>query len=250
MLNPVWKFFSLLFLCLWCWGFFGYALPARADNPELLEGQVLSIIRNHPEVIIESVQNYQRQQQEQQKALQKEVLQQMKANPQAFIGDSPTRGAKASKLVLFMFSDFQCPFCSLVSETVQAFMDKYGDRVTLVYKNLPLGIHPQAPDAALAAYAAGQQGKFWPYYNGLFAHQDDLGESLYRELAEEYDLDVEQFDRDRQSSGAREALAEDIQLARSLLIQGTPFFAFNGESLSGAADLQAFESILAKAEEK
>lgn len=233
--------FGLLFLGLW-----RDTLPARADNIDSLEEQVLRIIRDRPEVIIESVQNYQRQQEAQQKAAQKAVVQQMQVNPQAFMGESPIQGAKESKIVLFMFSDFQCPFCSIASETVQEFMDKYGDRVTLVYKNLPLSIHPQALNAAVAAYAAGQQGKFWQYYDGLFANQEELGEEFYLELAEEYDLDLEQFDRDRNSLSARDAISEDIQLARSLLIQGTPFFAFNGEALSGAVDLKTLETVFAK----
>ncbi|MBP0020450.1 MAG: thioredoxin domain-containing protein [Cyanobacteria bacterium SBLK] len=244
MLNQTRKFFNLLLVCLWCLGLFSYTLPALADGTEPLEERVLSIIRNHPEVIIESVQNYQRQQQQQKESLQKAVLQRMKVDPQAFIGDSPTRGSRDEKIVLFMFSDFQCPFCALASETVKAFMNQYGDRVTLVYKHLPLSIHPQAPGAAKAAYAAGQQGRFWQYYDGLFAHQKELGEDLYRELAEDYDLDLEQFDRDRNSAAARAAIAADVQLAESLLIQGTPFFALNGKSLSGAVPLETFEKAL------
>ncbi|WP_204105331.1 MULTISPECIES: DsbA family protein [Spirulina sp. CCY15215] len=232
---------GLLFLGLW-----RDILPARADNTNSLEEQVLSIIRAHPEAIIESVQNYQRQQEAQQKAMQKAVVQQMQVNPQAFIRDSPIQGAEDGQNVLFMFSDFQCPFCSLARETVKEFMAKYGDRVTLVYKNLPLSIHPQALNAAVAAYAAGQQGKFWQYYDGLFANQEDLGEELYQELAEDLNLDLEQFDRDRNRSQAQDAIAEDIQLARSLLIQGTPFFAFNGEALSGAVDLKTLETVFAK----
>lgn len=244
MLNQARKFFNLLLVCLWCLGLFTYTLPALADGTELLEERVLSIIRNHPEVIIESVQNYQRQQQQQKENLQKAVLQQMKVDPQAFIGDSPTRGSRDEEIVLFMFSDFQCPFCALASETVTEFMDLYGDRVTLVYKNLPLAIHPQALGAAQAAYAAGQQGRFWQYYEGLFDHQKELGEDLYRELAEDYDLDLEQFDRDRNSAAARKAISADVQLAKSLLIQGTPFFALNGKSLSGAVPLETFEKAL------
>ncbi|MEM9544193.1 MAG: DsbA family protein [Cyanobacteria bacterium P01_E01_bin.42] len=244
MLNQARKFFTLLLVCLWCLGFLSDASPALADVSQQLEKQVLSIIRNHPEAIIESVQEYQRQQQQEQEKQQKAVLQQMKVDPQAFIGDSPTRGSRDEKIVLFMFSDFQCPFCAVANETVKEFMDIYGDRVTLVYKHLPLSIHPQAPGAAKAAYAAGQQGRFWQYYDSLFAHQKELGEELYRELAEELDLDLEQFDRNRNSAAAREAIAADVKLAQSLLIQGTPFFALNGKSLSGAVPLKTFESAL------
>ncbi|NEQ89169.1 MAG: thioredoxin domain-containing protein, partial [Moorea sp. SIO2I5] len=166
-------------------------------------------------------------------------------NPQAFIGSSPTTSAIEDKIVLVEFSDFQCPFCARAHDTVKEFIAKHGDEVILVYKHFPLTrIHSQALPAAQAAWAATQQGKFWQYHDALFANQKQLGEELYVEIAQDLDLDLEQFNRDR--NAADRAIAEDMQLAQLLGLSGTPFFVMNGESFSGAVPLQQIEAILAR----
>lgn len=215
-------------------------------NPEL-EQQVLQIIRDNPEAIIESVQAYQQQQQQQQQASTQEILQEFKNNPQAQIGESPTFGSTAQKIVLFEFSDFQCPFCAKVQGNLKEFMDKHQDRVTLVFKHLPLTrIHPQAIPAAKAAWAAQQQGKFWEYHDALFEQQDKLGEELYLEVANNLGLDIEKFNSDRQSEAATNSIETDVKLAQKIGVSGTPFFVMNGETFSGAVKLSQMEETLAK----
>jgi len=218
-------------------------------NPGL-EQQVLQIIRNNPEVIIESVQGYQQEQQQQKQASQQEILQQFKNNSQEKIGDSPTFGSTAQNIVLFEFSDFQCPFCAKVQENLREFMDKHQDRVTLVFKHLPLTrIHPQAIPAAKASWAAQQQGKFWEYHYALFEEQDKLGEELYLKIANNLELDIEKFNSDRNSEAAISSIETDFQLAQKLGISGTPFFVMNGETFSGAVKLSQMEETLAKISE-
>ncbi|MGB3535012.1 MAG: DsbA family protein [Microcoleaceae cyanobacterium] len=217
-----------------------------AVNSEL-EQQVLQIIRDNPEVILESVQAYQQNQQDGLKQQRQSFLNQIKENPQAIIADSPTQGATDGQIVLFEFSDFQCPFCSRAHATVKQFMDRHLDQVTLVYKHLPLTkIHPEALPAARAAWAAQQQGKFWEYQESLFEQQKQLGDTLYLELAEDLNLDLEQFNRDRNSDEALEAIQADVQLATGLGASGTPFFVMNGETFSGAVELSKMESVLAE----
>ncbi|NEN95072.1 MAG: thioredoxin domain-containing protein [Moorea sp. SIO3I7] len=232
----------VLLLCFSAW-----SLPATAAakiTPEL-EQQILEVIRNHPEVILESVQRYQQQLERESQQRQQAILQGFKTNPQAFIGSSPATGSIEDKIVLVEFSDFQCPFCARAHDTVNQFIANHGDEVTLVYKHFPLtGIHPQALPAAQAAWAATQQGKFWQYHDALFANQKQLGEELYLAIAQDLDLDLEQFNRDR--NAADRAIAEDMQLAQLLGLSGTPFFVMNGEAFSGAVPLEQIEAILAQ----
>ena len=216
------------------------------DNQKL-EEQVLQIIRDNPQVIIESVQAYQQQEENQMRAARQAFLQQMLTNPAAVIGNSPTVGAAEQKIVLVEFSDFQCPLCARAHQTIKGFMEKYKGEVTLTYKHLPLAsIHPQAMPAAKAAWSAQQQGKFWEYYDALFEQQKDLGENLYVAIAENLNLDLDKFNRDRQSKEAEAAINQDVQLARQLGINGTPFFFLNEEAFSGALELPEIEQILAK----
>ncbi|NJK37590.1 MAG: thioredoxin domain-containing protein [Oscillatoriales cyanobacterium RM2_1_1] len=223
--------------------------PAKVSSE--FEQQVLQVIRNNPEAILESVQAYQQTQQENLQQARGTFLEQMRTNPQSVIGNSPTQGSPDQKIVLVEFSDFQCPFCQRAHKTVQQFMAKHQGQVTLAYKHLPLSqIHAEALPAAKASWAAQQQGKFWEYQDALFTNQDKLGEDLYVKIAQDLKLDLEQFNRDRQSAAAGQAIEEDLKLANELGIQGTPFFVINGETLSGAVELSALEEALSRVAQK
>lgn len=235
-------------LGLCCWAAIAYSLPALGApmGDRQLEERVLQVIRDNPEVVVEALQIYQQQQQEEREKQQQAFLQRMRVNPAAVIGDSPTQGSTDREIVLLMFSDFQCPFCQQAHATVKEFMGKHGDRVTLVYKHLPLAIHDQAYPAALVTWAADRQGKFWEFSDALFENQDDLDEELYQKTAKSLGLDLEKFERDRNSEGAKRAIAQDLTMAQALGIGGTPFFVLNGEAIRGAATLEQFEQALAR----
>lgn len=218
-----------------------------------LEKQVLQIIRENPEVIIESVQAYQqKQQQAQQKQAQqarKRFFKDTTNNPSKIIGASPTTGVADAKVILIEFSDFQCSFCAKAHGTIKQFMAKHGDEVKLVYKHLPLAkIHPQAIPAAEASIAAKSQGKFWEYHDALFENQKRLGEELYLEIAENLNLNISKFKSDRKA--AREIIEKDVALARSLFVNGTPTFFMNEETLAGAVSLSDLEKALEQASKK
>ena len=110
---------------------------------------------------------------------------------QTLIGNSPTRGNPAAPVVLFVFADFQCPYCAISAAQMKPFVQAHTEDMLFVFKHFPLTqIHPEAEAAASAAWAAGQQRQFWLYHDGLFVHQNRLGEPLYLELATAMGLDV------------------------------------------------------------
>ncbi|NJM28247.1 MAG: DsbA family protein [Pseudanabaena sp. RU_4_16] len=219
---------------------------ATPADPEF-EAKVLEVIRKNPQVILESVQAYQRSQKKQQEEARSKVFQQLSAEPRLIIRSSPVTGATSQKIVMAEFSDFQCPFCSKAHTTVKQFMAKHQDKVTLVYKHLPLvEIHTEAMPAALASWAALQQGKFWEYHDALFSNQAQLGEKLYVSQATDLGLDLEKFNKDRQSAAAKAAIDKDIELAKSLGVNSTPTFFMNGVGFSGAVDLSEMEEVLTK----
>jgi protein-disulfide isomerase len=226
---------KLLLVCfLFCnWLLPVYAVPLSSPN-SALEAQVLQIIRNHPEVILESVQAYEQQQYEQQKQQQQAAFRQMTNNSQVLIGNSPITDA-AQKVVLIEFSDFQCPYCRKMSSNLKEFVSNHQGEVALVYKHLPLiQIHEQALPAAQVGWAAQQQGKFWQFHDQLFAQQNKLGEDLYLSIAKELDLNLEQFNRDRKSDAANKAIQKDVEIAQKLGIQGTPFLAIYDRSVQNS----------------
>jgi protein-disulfide isomerase len=223
---------------------------AAPIDPKLRE-QVLQILRENPEVILETLRSYQQQQDSTQAKARKDSLANVQRNLPSLIGQSPSKGAALGpapssaqrNLVLIEFSDFQCPYCAKSQSPIGQFLQKHPN-ITLVFKHFPLSMHPEAMPAAKAAWAAAQQGKFWPFHDALFAHQDQLGERLYTETAQKLKLDLVKFGRDRTSPEAQKAIQQDMLLAKQLGIEGTPFFYMNGQTFYGGRTVEEFEKVM------
>lgn len=198
------------------------AKPAATSDP--FEAKVLEVIRKHPEAIVDALERLERQQQQEQQAKQAALIRQLFPDPSQIIGDSPVRG-KPTDTLLVEFSDFQCPYCAQAQRTLLPLLEREGKGLRLVYKHFPLSqIHPQALPAARAAWAAGRQGKFWPFHDALFRDQAKLGDDLYEATAKNLGLNLDQFHRDRNGEASLRAIREDLALAERLELQGTPTF--------------------------
>lgn len=160
------------------------------------------------------------------------------------LGSTPIQGNRNAKIMIVVFSDFQCPFSKRGADTVHALMQKYGNNLMYVYKNLPLPFHPEAMPAAKAALAAGKQGKFYEFHDKLFEKQGELGEALYVQTAKELGLNIEKFNADRNNPEIEAQIKADQAQANSLGFNGTPGFALNGVKILGAYPVEHFEKVI------
>jgi len=165
----------------------------------------------------------------------------------AEIKGAPMKGAKDAPVTIVQFSDFQCPFCSRVEPTVAKVMDEYKGKVRVVWRDLPLPFHPNAMPAAIAARAAGEQGKFWEMHDKIFADQAHMDRATYEKYAGELGLNMGKFKAALDANKGKEAIEADSAAGGKIGARGTPAFFINGKFLSGA---QPFESFKAKIDEE
>ncbi|RKG92030.1 DsbA family protein [Corallococcus terminator] len=168
------------------------------------------------------------------------------------IDGAPVKGSVNALVTIVEFSDYECPFCSRAHNTVVQLQKDYGSKLRVVMRQNPLSFHAHAKPAALAALAAGEQGKYWDMHDLLFANQKKLdGESLEK-YAREIGLDVAKWKEDMTASRLSDVIAKEQALASQLGANGTPAFFINGRFLSGAQPIDNFKSLideeLAKAE--
>lgn len=242
------------------WGLVSLPLLLQLPSPALaapssslekgFEERVLEVIRNHPAAILEALDRYEQQRQDEAREKQAALLRSLFPVPAQIIGESPRRGGSEADSLLVEFSDFQCPYCAEAHRKLKALLAQQGSRIQVVYKHFPLTqIHPQALPAARAAWAAGRQGKFWQYHDALFNNQSRLGEDLYTEIAKTLGLNLQLFARDRSGDASLRAINQDLALAERLNLQGTPTFLLQrGSTLEviGLQDLLTAEQGQAK----
>ncbi len=164
-------------------------------------------------------------------------------------GTTHRMGAEGATVTLVEFSDFQCPACAEFHPVVKDVLEQYGDAIAFEYRHFPLSsIHPYAEQAARAAEAAGQQGKFFEYHDLLFTRQATWGKHrtptvLFSEYAKELGLDVEQFERQMRSTLLRDEVRADAAEGRERQLTGTPTFFLNGERMNVTTYQEFFDQI-------
>lgn len=164
--------------------------------------------------------------------------------------DQPVRGAADALVTIVAFSDFQCPFCSRVLNTLTALEQRYGRDLRIVFRHNPLPFHPDAlpaAQAAVEAYAQRGDAGFWAMHDLLFANQRALSRADLDRYAQQVGLDMRRFGRalDQGTHAAR--VQADMDAAAALGATGTPNFFINGRQLTGAQPQARFEEAIDRA---
>ncbi len=159
----------------------------------------------------------------------------------AEIKGSPMKGAKDAPVTIVQWSDFQCPFCSRVEPTISKVMDDYKGKVRVVWRDLPLPFHPNALPSAIAARAAGEQGKFWEMHDKLFADQAHEDRATFEKYAQDLGLNMAKFKAALDAQKGKEGIEADAAAGGKIGAHGTPAFFVNGKFLSGAQPYEVFK---------
>lgn len=159
---------------------------------------------------------------------------------------SPFKGPADAPVKIVVFSEFECPYCARLSPLLDDVAAAFPETVRVVYKHFPLRRHEMSRQAALAAYAAQQQEKFWGYHHRLYENFNELTPEFLVETAQVLELDMEKFEADRTSPQAMAAVQKDIADAREAGVRGVPAVFVNGRSLRSRS-LEAFQELIEKA---
>jgi protein-disulfide isomerase len=124
-------------------------------------------------------------------------------------------------------------------------LEKYPDKVKLIFKNFPLRKHKFSKQAAIAAFAAKRQGKFWEFHDRLVDNSDRLSDVKVVEIALELGLDLEQFEKDTESYLIVARVNQDIRQGARAGVRGTPTVFINGR-VSRARTLEALQAAVEK----
>jgi len=153
------------------------------------------------------------------------------------------KGPQEAPVTIAVFNDYQCPYCSRLLPLLQQVLDKNPDDVKLVFKNFPLAMHKSAKQAAAAALAANEQGKFWEFHETLFENYRTLNDAKIQEIAEGLGLDIEKFNKDTNSQAIQELIVRDMRNGQQAGVRGTPTIFVNGKLLKNRS-LQGFQEMI------
>ena len=158
-------------------------------------------------------------------------------------------GNPSAPITIVEYTDFECPYCRQAHPVLVELFKRYGDRVRLVVKDMPMPFHPRAMPAARMFEAVAMQdaSKAPKFYDVMYDHQDRLiteGDRFLEETVRSLGLDVDRAKRDAASDVVAARIAADVAEARRFGIAGTPGFLVNGVLLEGAYPVETFVAII------
>ena len=181
---------------------------------------------------------------------QGEQLPAVLTNKTVRVTDLPMLGDAGATLALIEVTDYQCPFCQAHYREVfprlkREFIDT--GRLNYYVLDYPLPGHEFAALAATAASCAGDQQTFWPFHDALFERSNLQGDRLLTAIAEDLDLDLQEFEDCLIHRRYDLVIDRRRAMALGLGVRGTPTFLLgrlsNGRAVTDIATLPGLQTI-------
>jgi len=129
---------------------------------------------------------------------------------------------------------------------LEQLLEKYPTEVKVVFKNFPIPSHKYAFASAMAAMAAGRQGKFWEFHDELFKNYNRLNEQKVENIVKQLSLDETKFNKDKTNRELINHIQQDYKEGIKIGVRGTPTVFINGKQFkkrrtmkSMAAEIEA-----------
>lgn len=238
--------------------------PAQQQQlKQYMDSAMQQYIMKNPKVVIESVKQLEKQQQQaaMQAGMQVIVdnINQLVHNPA-----SPSIGPANAPVTIVEFYDYQCSVCHAMYPRVKQLL-KQNPNVRYVAKEFPI-FGPASQFAAKASMAAAKQGKFEALHNALFASSKMEGKLTNQDvldMASKAGINMAKLKKDMQDPAIAKEIKDNYALAGKLKLQGTPAFIIvptpAGKQLSksalasklgfvpGAADVAQLQALINQA---
>jgi protein-disulfide isomerase/uncharacterized membrane protein len=164
-------------------------------------------------------------------------------SPYSGLGEDFRSGSDSAKVVIVEFADFECPACRRMSEVMRMLKKEYGQKILVVFKNYPLdqacnpsithAMHKSSCTLATLARCAGQFGKFWDFHDLAFDNQTEASPEKAKEWAKTVGLSDDQINACNQDKSIVEKMRDDMKIANSVGLTGTPTVFINGRKYVG-----------------
>lgn len=169
--------------------------------------------------------------------------------------NNPIYGKKIVETNIVYFSDYDCQHCYKQVEILQKIVDKYPDKVNLVWKDYPeLDYDSLSFRSAVATRCAKKQNKFWEFQDALYSQlnifklehgnsKEAFSDFIFG-ISEGLDLREKDFKSCYNNLETKTLILEDMAEAQRLKIIGVPFTFIGDKEILGEYNSEDIEFLL------
>lgn len=220
------------------------AEKVSAAETEAFQKRVREYLLEHPEVIVEALQAYERRQEEAEAERQRVALIEQRSN----LNEdplSPVLGNPEGDVTVVEFFDYRCPYCRRAAEVLQELV-AVDPNVRLVMKEYPI-LSQESVEAARVALAAAKQNRYEVFHFALMEKGGSMSEAEVMAIAEASGLDMVRLQQDLQLPEIEEALRRNYALAEAIGVNGTPAMVVGNTLVPGVVSLERLRNLVAEA---
>lgn len=211
---------------------------------EDVETVVRDYIKEHPELIKNSLEEMQarkeRQIQEQIKASIKDKSAQM-----VDTNTAPYAGNKDGDVVIVEFFDYACGYCKKGAKVVDQLL-KEDKNIKIVFREYPI-LSESSKKASKYALAVNKldSNKYYQFHQALIA-APDLEDKTINSILSSIGLDKSKVEPLLDDQSITQFISNNQMLGYQIQLRGTPAFIIGEDMIPGAIDLDTFKRILEK----
>lgn len=199
---------------------------------------VAEVLKSNPTMVVDALQAYQNQQQEEQRKAAEEAFK--KNLPEINSSEhAPFVGPEDAKVTVVEFFDFSCHYCKRLAPELEKVMANNAD-VKFVFKPLAFVDPANSSYQARASLAVFKQGKFAEFYKAVMEANGRLNKDAIDGIVKGLGVDFDQYQSDIDSDEVKSNLADISNLANKVNINGVPAVIIDGKHIQtmNAEDLQ------------
>jgi protein-disulfide isomerase len=154
---------------------------------------------------------------------------------------APFVGSPDGDVKMIYFFDYRCGYCRKNYPTIKKLLES-DKNLKIIYKEYPIFGNTSLSQIALAAH---KQGKYEEIHAAFMENDDQLSEAKALDIAKKLCLDMKKLKTDMNSDEIKNTITDNIKLAQSMQINGTPT-SIIGESviIPGALSYDEFKEAV------
>ena len=208
---------------------FLFSLNVSSEN---LDEKIEKFILNNPEIILQSLENYEKKKIAEKKKFNNQII---ADNRKQIVNTSNGMysGNLESKNVIIEFFDYNCSYCKKAHQDILK-IEQNKRNVKVIYKNFPILSENSKKLAEIALFIAKDNNeKFIKFHNLIMSKKGLLNKNQLKDILDDLGYDQGKLKNNLNSEYIKSQLLKDRELAEKLSLRGTPAFIVNDKLFFG-----------------
>ena len=201
-------------------------------SSENLEEKIKKFLLNNPEVILQSLENYEKKQIAEKEKFNNKII---VDNRKQILNTSNGMysGNLESKNVIIEFFDYNCSYCKKAHQDILIIEQNKKD-VKVIYKNFPILSENSKKLAEIALFIAKDNNeKFVKFHNLIMSRKGLINKKELKNILDNLGYEQDKLKNNLNSEYIKDQLLKDRELAEKLSLRGTPAFIVNDKLFLG-----------------